>query len=55
MTNQFELNGKTYKTDGETVKVLRSIIPAAKTTGDSSAVIAVMSLGLATGRIIEVK
>ena len=53
MAAKFELNGKKYSTDGETVKVLRSIMVSAKATGDSSAVIAVMALGLKTGRIIE--
>lgn len=53
MTNKFELNGKWYTTDGETIEVLRSIIPAAKNSGDSTAVIAVMALGLKSGRIIE--
>lgn len=51
----FTLNGKTYQTDTETLNVLRSIIPSAKTTGDSSAVIAVIELGKMTRRIIEVK
>ncbi len=53
MTNKFELNGKWYMTDGETIEVLRSIIPSAKNSGDSTAVIAVMALGLKAGRIIE--
>lgn len=47
----FELNGKVYRTDAETLAVLRSIVPAAKRTGDSSAVQAVIILGLQTGRI----
>lgn len=50
----FELNGKTYKTDKETIKVLRTIIPAAKKSGDSSAVIAMITLGELTGRIQEI-
>lgn len=53
MTNKFELNGKWYMTDDETIKVLRSIIPSAKNSSDSTAVIAVMALGLKAGRIIE--
>ena len=53
MTKTFKLNGETYNTDAATLNVLRSIIPSAKRTGDSSAVIAVMELGLATGRIAK--
>lgn len=47
----FEMNGKAYQTDAQTLVVLRSIIPAAKSSGDNSAVAAIMSLGLHTGRI----
>lgn len=53
MTNKFELNNKQYITDSETINVLRSIMAAAKATGDSTAVMAVMVLGLRVGRIIE--
>lgn len=53
--NTFTLNGTTYQTDTETLNVLRSIMTSAKTTGDSSAVIAVIELGKMTGRITEVK
>jgi len=49
----FEMNGKGYETDRETLNVLRSIVPAAKQTGDTSAVEAVMGLGLMVGRIRE--
>jgi hypothetical protein len=49
-----ELNGKTYRTDAETLSMIRSIVPAAKASGDASAIQAVMSLGLSTGRIQEV-
>lgn len=52
-TYTFTLNGKTFETDSETIKTLRSIIPSAKKTGDSSAVMAVMVLGQMTGRITE--
>ena len=51
----FEMNGKTYQTDTETLNVLRSIVPAAKRTEDASAVTAVMTMGLMSGRIVEVK
>lgn len=52
-TKTFEMNGKGYETDAETLNVLRSIVPAAKQAGDASAVAAVMELGLETGRIRE--
>lgn len=50
----FEMNGRTYKTDAETLKVLRSVVPGYQATGDVSAVAAIMWLGLKTGRIREV-
>ena len=49
----FEMDGKAYRTDAETLALLREIVPAAKATGDASAVAAVMVAGLATGRIVE--
>ena len=49
----FEMNGKAYRTDLETLDVLRSIVPAAKAANDFSAVAEVMDLGLAVGRITE--
>ncbi len=55
MTNQFEINNKTYTTDEATIKVLRSIIDSAVASNDFSAVIAVMELGIKTGRIQEIK
>lgn len=53
MTKTFELNGKTYRTDDETLSALRSVVPAAKRANDGSAVQAIIFLGLATGRVIE--
>ena len=50
---RFKLNGRRYVTDSETRDLLRSIIPNAKASGDSSAVIAVMEVGIASGRIRE--
>ena len=50
---EFTLNNKTYRTDMETLEVLRSIMPMAREAGDPSAVIAVVELGIATGRIRE--
>jgi hypothetical protein len=54
MTMQFELNGVAYITDLETLEVLRSLMPSARASGDSSAVMAVLYAGLHTGRIREV-
>jgi len=53
MNELFEMNGTIYRTDAGTLAVLRSIVQSAKETSDASAVAAVMSLGMATGRIIE--
>lgn len=47
----FELNGNTYTTDAKTIEVLRSIMPSAKSTGDATAVQAVLFLGVKSGRI----
>lgn len=53
MTMRFEMNGKSYLTDEETLQVLRSLVPAAKVAGDFTAVAAVMEAGLRWGRIVE--
>lgn len=50
-TVTFEMNGKAYRTDAATLDMLRSIVPAAKATGDSSAVEFAMVLGEMAGRI----
>ena len=49
----FEMNGKGYSTDEETLDLLRKIVPSAKEAVDFSAVTAIMALGLKTGRIKE--
>lgn len=49
----FELNGILYETTEDTLRVLRTIIPSAKATGDSSAVIAMISLGVHAGLIVQ--
>lgn len=51
MNKNFSLNGTTYSTDSETFEVLSSIIESAKVSGDSSAVQAVIFLGIKAGRI----
>lgn len=55
MSANFEMNGKTYKTDEDTINVLREQIEIAKTSGDYSAVIAIMAIGIASETIVEVK
>lgn len=50
----FQLNGSTYETDAATLKVLRSVTPAAKASGDGSAVQAIIFLGMQTGRVRKV-
>lgn len=49
----FEIDQKKYVTDQETIAVLRSLMPGAEASGDSSAIAVVMHLGLNTGRIRE--
>ena len=51
--SMFEMNGKPYLSDTETLKVLQSLVPAAVAKDDYSAIAAVMQLGLVTGRIVE--
>jgi hypothetical protein len=53
MTNAFELNGAHYVTDSETIGILRGIVAAAKKTGDTSALFAMLHFGLLSGRIQE--
>ena len=48
----FEINGTNYRTDADTLNVLRGIMQAARDSGDASAVQAVMALGVSTGRIV---
>jgi hypothetical protein len=50
----FLLNDRAYETDEETLQVLRGIMPSAKATGDSSAVMALILLGEHTGRIRQI-
>ena len=49
----FEMNGKYYQTDEETLEVLRTLIPQAKLSQDFLAVSIVMTFGLKSGRIYE--
>lgn len=51
---KFEIDNKLYETDEETLNVLKSIIPNAKQTNDTTAVFAVMHFGLLSGRIKEI-
>ena len=52
---RFEMNGKAYETDEETLDVLRSIVPDAKKNNDSTAIYLIMFFGLAAGKIKELK
>lgn len=47
----FTLNGKSYSTDPETLALLRDAVRNAKRSRDSSAVQAIVALGLKSGRI----
>ena len=53
LTMTFEMNGKGYKTDAETLAVLNSIVPSAKAANDFSAVMFLMDLGLESGRVVQ--
>ena len=53
MNEKFELNGKTYKTDENTIKILRTIVTSAKENNDTSALQTMMILGEMTGTIVE--
>ena len=54
LNQTFEMNGKAFQTDTETLNLLRQIIPCAKIKNDASAVQAVMNIGLQYGRIREI-
>ena len=49
----FEMNSKNYRTDAETLDVLRSVIPACRAAGEWGAVAVIMDLGIGSGRIVE--
>lgn len=53
-STRFTLNGVTYATDPETLDVLRGLMPVAKSTGDSTAVMAVIELGRKTNRVTPI-
>ncbi|MEI3803133.1 hypothetical protein V6R85_01305 [Agrobacterium sp. CCNWLW32] len=53
MAYTFEMNGKSYQTDKDTLEVIRSVMAPAKASNDFSAVIAVMTIGEKYGRIRE--
>jgi hypothetical protein len=53
MSSVFEMNGKTYVTDEETLSVLRSVITQGKSSQDFSAVTAIMIFGQKTNRVRE--
>lgn len=54
LNQTFEMNGKTFQTDTETLNLLRQVVPCAKIKNDTSAVQAIMFLGLQNYRIREI-
>lgn len=50
LTMTFEMNGKGYKTDAETLAVLNSIVPSAKAAPTSELLRALSTIGLAWPR-----
>jgi len=53
LNKTFEMDGKAYRTDAETLAVLRDVVPAAKASCDTTALFAVMHFGKLAGRIVE--
>lgn len=51
----FEMNGIGYRTDIETLKVLRSVIKSSKKIDNYTMVACVMHFGLGSGRIKEIE
>jgi len=51
LTERFRIDGRTYATDAETLRVLETAYPRMIASGDGSAVICVMVLGLRAGRV----
>jgi len=51
LTECFRLDGRTYATDAETLRVLETAYPRAVERQDGSAVVAIMVLGLRAGCI----
>lgn len=51
LTKTFELNRHIYRTDHETLNLVRKIVSAAQQSGDSSALVAVFEWGFACTRI----
>jgi hypothetical protein len=50
----FTLNGTAYSTDQETLNVIKSVMPTAKINNDSTAVQAIIFLGLSSGRVKKI-
>lgn len=53
LDGRFEMDGVWYAASANTCEILRRIVPAAKETGDKSAIFAMMYFGLKTGSIVE--
>lgn len=56
MNNHFEMTGINYRTDLETIKLLREQVKALENGNDGriEVIAAMMTLGLKTGRIVRV-
>jgi hypothetical protein len=50
----FTLNDKKYRADSESLRVLRGVMESAVLANDGTAVVAMIGLGLKTGRLSEV-
>lgn len=50
-TDAFEINGRTYTATADALRLMRKAVPAARATGDWSAVAAIMLLGEMNGEI----
>lgn len=57
LTHKFEMNGKTYRTDQETIELLRPMVASyrAGAEGMLAAIATVMTLGLQSGRVEELQ
>lgn len=55
MDHIFSMNGVMYETDKETFDLLKTVVVSAKASDDYSAVAAIMTLGQAIKRIVEVE
>lgn len=55
MTKTFEMDGKTFRCDAETLEIVRTCVARVKAGADTSALFAVMHWGQKGGRIVEAR